>query len=84
MPIKKFPTIMPTIYDKFQCKGGACRNTCCQEWEIYITRGEYNKLRHRCKSEKMQSFLDRIPRKNASDAHYATVHFNDKRGIVLI
>lgn len=78
MPIKKFPTIMPTIYDKFQCKGGACRNTCCQQWEINITRGEYNKLRHRCKSEKMQSFLDRIPRKNASDAHYATVHFNDK------
>lgn len=78
MPIKKFPTIMPTIYDKFQCKCDTCRNTCCQRWTINITRGEYNKLRHRCKSEKMESFLDRVPRKNATDTNYATVRLNSE------
>lgn len=78
MPIRKVPTIMPTIYDKFQCKCDTCRNTCCQQWTINITRGEYNKLRHRCKSEKIQSFLDRVPRKDATDANYATVRLNSE------
>lgn len=74
MPIKKFPTVMPTIYDKFQCKGGACRSTCCQQWEIDITRAEYNKLRHRIKDEKMASFLSRLPHENATDRKYAIVN----------
>lgn len=78
MPIKKFPTVMPTIYDKFQCKGGACRNTCCQQWEINITRGEYNKLRHRIKDEKMQSLFHRVPRKEAMEDRYALVELNEE------
>lgn len=78
MPIKKFPTVMPTIYDKFQCKGGACRNTCCQQWEINITRGEYNKLRHRIKDEKMQSLFHRVPRKEAVDDRYALVELDEE------
>lgn len=78
MPIKKFPTVMPTIYDKFQCKGGACRNTCCQQWEINITRGEYNKLRHRIKDEKMQSLFHRVPRKEATDDRYALVELDEE------
>ena len=78
MPIKKFPTVMPTIYDKFQCKGGACRNTCCQQWEINISRGEYNKLRHRIKDEKMQSLFHRVPRKEATDDRYALVELDEE------
>ncbi len=75
MPIRKVPTIMPTIYDKFQCKCDTCRNTCCQQWTVHITRREYNKLRHQCKSEKMQSFLKRVSRKKATDTNYATIQF---------
>lgn len=78
MPIKKFPTIMPTIYDKFQCKGGGCRNTCCQQWEINITRGEYSKLRHRIKDEKMQSLFSRVPRKAAMKDRYALVQLDEE------
>ena len=84
MPIKKFPTVMPTIYDKFQCKGGACRNTCCQQWEINITRGEYNKLRHRIKDEKMQSLFHRVPRKEATDDRYALVELDEEGYCPLI
>ncbi len=75
MPLKKYSVTLPTIYDKFACKCDTCRNTCCQKWTIYITRGEYNKLRHRCKSEKMENFFQRLPRKQATDANYATVRF---------
>lgn len=77
MPIKKFPVTLPDIYDKFQCKGGACRNTCCQGWAISVTRGEYNKIRHRCKSEVTDTAFQRLPRKQAVDAYYANVKLTE-------
>ncbi len=73
MPIERYPTTLPTIYDKFQCKGGKCRNTCCQGWVITVSRNEYNKLNHQIHSEKIKGFLKRLPKKNASDFIYATV-----------
>lgn len=78
MPIKEFSVTLPTIYDEFQCKGGACRNTCCQSWTINITRGEYTKIRNRCKSEITKSAFKRLPRKQASDDNYAIMQLTEQ------
>lgn len=31
-------------FDKFQCKGGACRESCCEGWEIAVGMWEYFRL----------------------------------------
>lgn len=78
MPIQQYSVTLPTIYDEFQCKGGACRNTCCQNWTINITRGEYTKIRNRCKSEITESAFKRLPRKQATDANYAIMQLTEQ------
>ena len=32
----KVRTLVPDFYDKFTCKAGACRHTCCQKWIIDV------------------------------------------------
>ena len=78
MPIIKQPVTRPVIYDEFQCKGGACRNTCCQKWRIDISRAEYNKIRHRIKSAEMEKIFKRVPRKQATDLKYATMQMDEQ------
>lgn len=34
----------PDYWDEFQCKGGACRSTCCEGWNISISQSEYYRL----------------------------------------
>lgn len=31
-------------FEKFRCKGGACRNSCCENWQIAISMKEYYDL----------------------------------------
>ena len=33
--------IAPDYYDRFRCKGGACRNSCCMGWGISVDMKEY-------------------------------------------
>ncbi len=77
MPQNEFPVILPTCYDKFQCKGGACRNNCCQGWSIDISRAEYNKIRHLVKPETAKNIFQRAPRKQATDNKYAAIQLNE-------
>lgn len=74
---KEYSVTLPAIYDKFQCKGGDCRNNCCQGWEIFVTRGEYSKIRHRCKSEITETAFQRFPRKKATDGYYAKMKLKE-------
>lgn len=40
-------SIIPEGFNDFSCKGGACRHTCCQVWEIDIdedTAAYYSQL----------------------------------------
>lgn len=76
MPIKKYPVTRPTCFDRFQCKGGACRNTCCQGWNITISRAEYNKVRHLLRHDDVQ-FFKRMPRQTANDLIYAKVKMTE-------
>lgn len=36
--------VVPDYYGEFECKGGACRRTCCQGWPISLSMGEYFRL----------------------------------------
>ena len=36
--------IAPDYYDRFHCKGGACRNSCCMGWGISVSMQEYFRL----------------------------------------
>ena len=36
--------IAPDYYDRFHCKGGACRNSCCIGWGISVDMKEYFRL----------------------------------------
>lgn len=76
MPFKKYPVTRPTCFDRFQCKGGACRNTCCQGWNITISRAEYNKVRHLLRHDDVQ-FFKRMPRQTANDLIYAKVKMTE-------
>ena len=83
MPIKKYPVTRPTCFDRFQCKGGACRNTCCQGWNITISRAEYNKVRHLLRHDDVQ-FFKRLPRQTANDRIYATVQMTEDQRCPLL
>lgn len=72
----------PACYERFSCKGGECRNTCCQKWRIDISRAEYNKVRTLCgRCENLPDpgeIFRRNPRKKADDDHYAVMKLTEK------
>lgn len=37
----KFKTIVPNYFGRFRCIGSECRNTCCKDWTIGLTKNEY-------------------------------------------
>lgn len=78
---ENIPVIAPSIYEKFSCKCGSCRNTCCQGWTISISRAEYNKVRNICDHSKdlpdASQIFSRLPRKEATDDFYAKVKLTE-------
>lgn len=36
--------LVPEIYLDFRCKGGACRASCCENWDIAVSQDEYFRL----------------------------------------
>jgi len=38
------PFFVPDYYKNFHCKGGACRHSCCGDWNIAISMEEYFRL----------------------------------------
>ena len=43
--------LQPTFYDKFQCIGGKCKNTCCYGWKIIFSKEEFKNIKRKIKSE---------------------------------
>ena len=41
---KKLCYRVPSYYLKFACKGGDCRHTCCEGWNVSVSLDEYFKL----------------------------------------
>lgn len=74
----KTKAIVPTYFGKFNCTGGECRYTCCQEWKIIIdkkTFTSYKNLRTDNKEtkENIAKYIRR-DRKATSDEGYGIIH----------
>lgn len=66
--------LQPAYYQNFSCLGGECKYTCCQEWNIKISRAEYNKIRGVRASEEINGIIENAfkrNRVNGSDDFYA-------------
>lgn len=55
----KYNILQQDIYKDFHCLGGECKYTCCQEWGVYITREELQKVREAKKSIELQQKVDK-------------------------
>ncbi len=62
-------------YDDFQCVGTECKDTCCKEWHIFITKREYLDYKKMKCSPELRGILDSAftRRKEGSDFSYAEV-----------
>ncbi|MEG2021921.1 MAG: flagellin lysine-N-methylase [Oscillospiraceae bacterium] len=71
---KEFKIFTPDYLGAFACKAGACRNTCCANWSITISKPEYLAMKKGGMPKNIQDVtnaaLHRM-RKNATDRMYA-------------
>lgn len=52
--MRKINVLKPNYYDKFQCIADKCRNSCCQNWDVIITKEEFKRLKRSLQSEEMK------------------------------
>ncbi len=70
--------IVPDYYKDFQCKGGDCRDSCCQEWKVTIPMEQYFLLHGiNCKAT-VKEKIDRAfrPLHNPTKDRYAEIVHN--------
>ena len=58
-----YDVYMPEYYQKFQCLGGACQNTCCQRWGVPLTKGDYDKLRNLRAGKELEAVVTGMTRR---------------------
>lgn len=78
--MEKLNCLKPACYDRFQCKGGACKYTCCQGWKISMTREEYKKWKKRrlISGRLWDQYMTFVPEKEKNDHRYAMFQLTDK------
>lgn len=54
----KLNIIEPNYFKDFHCIGGECRNNCCHDWGIYLTKKEYINTKNAKKSKELQTICD--------------------------
>lgn len=76
-----YQIIKPAYYDKFQCLGGDCKLTCCQDWKIFISKSDYTKIKNARKpkelAEEVAKSVKRI-KPNGTNEHYAQIEYNEQ------
>ncbi len=50
--------IEPNYFKEFHCIGGACKNNCCHDWGIHLTKKEYIDTKNTKKSKELQEICD--------------------------
>ena len=70
--------IAPDYYDRFRCKGGACRNSCCMGWGISVSSSEYFRLIGQDCSSELHHRLECAfrPADDPSPERYALISHN--------
>lgn len=79
--MKNIDLIKPNVYDRFQCKGGACRRTCCAGWKITVGKSEYQDLKDKLNRE--TKILRRLAEKERSAQVYGEFVLDGKKGCPL-
>lgn len=78
--MKKIDVLQPTYFSRFSCLGAECRYHCCQEWNIFLNKSEYTKIKSRIHSKELEdTFCDAFVRrrqKEGDDNRYASAHYN--------
>lgn len=71
--MEKLNTLKPSFYNKFQCKGGACIHSCCQGWNISMTKEEYRKWKKKgvLSREQWKDCIMLIPDEQRTEFNYA-------------
>lgn len=72
--------IKPQFYDEFHCLGGDCKFTCCQGWNIDLSKNEYEKTKKAKKSKELQNIVTGCMQRTKttlSDKRYAKMKLND-------
>lgn len=74
-------------FDDFHCLGPDCKDTCCKDWHIYITKREYLDYKKMKCSPELRRLLDdsfkRI-KTSSNDTVYAEVKFNEDNKCPLL
>ena len=53
----KINVIKPSYYDTFQCIGGTCRQSCCSNWNITLSKEEFKKTKKALKSDMIKEIF---------------------------
>lgn len=80
--MKTIDIIKPDIYDRFQCKGAACRKTCCTGWRIGLNKAEYQDLKEKLKTNGTK-LLRRLTKEERSSLIYGEFILKDETGCSL-
>ena len=70
-------TLKFNFYDEFACTGAECADTCCQRWNIYLSRREWLDFKRMECSPELRAVLDSSFKKTKSDSSdtYARIVF---------
>ncbi|WP_027400152.1 flagellin lysine-N-methylase [Anaerovorax odorimutans] len=77
-------TIMlkPSYYDSFSCLGDKCKFTCCQVWDIYLTKNEYTHIKNLRKPKELEELTSKTfyrIKKGETKKKYAFVKFDENK-----
>lgn len=77
--MEKVNLLSPDYYDKFNCIGSTCEDTCCYGWTVPVDEKTYKKYR-KLKNSVLRSNLDRYIKRNRKDpshSFYAKLILNE-------
>lgn len=77
--MKTIDLIKPDVYRDFQCKGTACRRTCCAGWRITVSKSEYQDLKDKL-NQAGAKILQRMPAEKRSTRVYGEFVLEDQKG----
>lgn len=71
-----YTILKPTYMDSFQCKGAACRFTCCKEWDVTYSKSDYSKIRNVAKTPELKALVaEGVRREKNSGDERRYAHF---------
>ena len=72
-------TLKFNCYDEFACTGPKCEDTCCKNWDIFLTKKEYWDYKNMSFTPELKALMDKAfyRVKQGNSLQYATVQFKE-------